>query len=49
MLFALVGLLLLTLLGLPGWPYSRRWTYYPSAVCGLAAVTLVLLVLSGRL
>jgi hypothetical protein len=45
----LLLLLALTVVGMPTWPYSTRWTYYPSGVCGLAALTLAFLVVIGRL
>ena len=38
----LVILVLGALASLPTWPYSRRWSYYPSG--GLALVVIVLLV-----
>jgi uncharacterized protein DUF3309 len=42
-------LLLLMLLGLPTWPYSERWTYYPSATIGFICFSLAALAFSGRL
>ncbi len=45
----LIIILLLALLGaLPTWPYSRGWGYYPSGGLGLVVVTVIILVLLGR-
>jgi hypothetical protein len=49
MLVVLLGLLILTLIGLPTWPYSARWTYYPSGTLGLVTLALVALIITGRL
>lgn len=49
MLVALLMLLVLTVIGLPTWPYSARWTYYPSSACGVTAVTLAVLIVLGLL
>lgn len=49
MLALLLLLLALTVIGMPTWPYSTRWSYYPSGVCGLAAAALAFLVVLGRL
>lgn len=49
MLVALLMLLALTVIGLPTWPYSARWTYYPSGACGVTAVTLAILIVLGLL
>ena len=48
---ALVLLILVVLLvvGLPHWPYSRNWGYYPSGGIGLVVVILVILLLLGRI
>jgi len=48
-LVALLMLLVLTVIGLPTWPYSARWTYYPSSACGVTAVTLAVLIVLGLL
>ena len=46
----LVLVLLLFLIGaLPTWPYSAGWGYYPSGGVGLAALTVIVLLVSGRL
>jgi len=42
-------LLALALATLPMWPYSARWTYYPSGSCALAVAVIVYLTLEGRL
>lgn len=49
MLVALLLLLVLTVIGLPTWPYSARWTYYPSGACGVVAVTMAALIVLGLL
>ena len=48
-LVLLFSLLLLTMAALPSWPYSARWTYYPSGTLGLIALTIAMLVFTGRL
>ena len=48
-LAVLVAMLILTIVGLPSWRYSARWTYAPSGACGFVAVTLAILVVLGRL
>ena len=45
----LVALLILTMISLPSWPYSAKWTYAPSGACGAVAVALAILVVLGRL
>jgi hypothetical protein len=49
MIILLIVLLLLTVGGLPTWPYSRSWGYYPSGGIGLILLILLVLVLLGRL
>ena len=48
---ALLILILIVLLvvGLPTWPYSRSWGYYPSGGIGLVVVILIVLLLMGRI
>lgn len=48
---ALVLLILVVLLfvGLPTWPYSRGWGYYPSGGIGLVVLILIILLLLGRI
>jgi len=48
-LVLLVALLLLTTAALPAWPYSARWSYYPSGTLALIAVAIAMLVVTGRL
>ncbi len=48
------GLLLIVLIvllvgGLPSWPYSRGWGYYPSGTFSVLIIILLLLLLTGRL
>lgn len=46
----LVVLLLLMAVGaLPKWPHSRTWGYYPSGAFTLLLVTLIILLLLGRI
>nr|WP_202594204.1 DUF3309 family protein [Frateuria defendens] len=50
MLTIVVIVLILALIGgLPTWPYSRSWGYYPSGGLGLILVILLILWLLGRL
>jgi hypothetical protein len=42
-LILLIIILMLLLGGLPTWPYSRDWGYYPSGGLGLILVIIVLL------
>jgi hypothetical protein len=49
MILLLIILLLLVVGGLPAWPYSRGWGYYPSGGLGLILVVLLVLLLLGRL
>jgi hypothetical protein len=44
----LIVLILLLLGGLPTWPYSRGWGYYPSGGIGLVLVILLLLLIFER-
>ena len=45
----LVILILMLLGGLPTWPYSRSWGYYPSGTLTLVILIVLLLALTGRL
>ncbi|HKE47873.1 MAG TPA: DUF3309 family protein [Rhodanobacteraceae bacterium] len=45
----LLILILLLIFGLPTWPYSRGWGYYPSGGIGLVVVILVILLLLGKI
>lgn len=49
MILLLIILLLLVIGGLPTWPYSRGWGYYPSGGLGLILIALLVLLLLGRL
>jgi len=49
LLVVLFTLLVLTAAALPSWPYSARWSYYPSGTLGLIALTIAMLVVTGRL
>lgn len=49
MILLLIILLLLVIGGLPTWPYSRSWGYYPSGGLGLILIVLLVLLLMGRL
>jgi Protein of unknown function (DUF3309) len=41
----LVVLIVLLVLGLPAWPYSAGWGYYPSGALGVILVVLIVLLL----
>ena len=45
----LLILILLLIFGLPTWPYSRGWGYYPSGGIGLVVLILVILLLLGKI
>jgi len=45
----LVVLLVMFVGGLPTWPHSRNWGYYPTGVLGVALVVLIVLMLVGRI
>ena len=45
----LLILVILLVVGLPRWPYSRSWGYYPSGGLGLLVVILIVLLLLGRI
>ncbi|MEO7062315.1 MAG: DUF3309 family protein [Dokdonella sp.] len=45
----LLILIVLLVFGLPTWPYSRKWGYYPSGGLGLVVIILVILLLLGRI
>jgi hypothetical protein len=42
----LIVLILAFFGGLPTWPYSRDWGYFPSGLSGLLLVILILLILT---
>jgi hypothetical protein len=45
----IIILVVLLVFAAPAWPYSRRWSYYPSGVLGLILIILLILLLLGRL
>ena len=45
----LVIVLVLLLGGLPTWPHSRSWGYYPSGGLGLVLLILLILLLLGKI
>jgi hypothetical protein len=48
-LLSMLALLVAAVLALPSWPYATRWGYYPTGACGVILMTLVALILTGRL
>jgi hypothetical protein len=47
-LATVVLLLLLALVVLPAWPYSRRWGFFPTGTCGGVVLVIVAMILLGR-
>jgi len=45
----LLVLVILLVVGLPTWPYSRSWGYYPSGGIGLVVLILIILLLLGKI
>ena len=45
----IIILILLLIGGLPTWPYSSGWGYYPSGGLGLILIVIVVLVALGRI
>lgn len=45
----LIVLILLLIGGLPTWPHSRNWGYYPSVSLGTVLLIVLILVLIGRI
>ena len=45
----IVVLILMLLGGLPTWPHSKNWGYYPSAGLGTVLLVVIILVLLGRI
>lgn len=43
----IVVLILMLVAGLPTWPYSRGWGYYPAGGAGLLIAIVVVLLLLG--
>ncbi len=45
----LIVLIVLLIGGLPTWPYSRSWGYYPSGALTAVVIVVLILVMTGRL
>lgn len=45
----LIVLLVMVIAGLPSWPYSRGWGYYPSGIVFVVLIILIVLFLIGML
>lgn len=45
----LIVLIVLLIGGLPAWPYSANWGYYPSGGLGLLLLIVLILVLLGKI
>jgi hypothetical protein len=45
----LIVLIVLLIGGLPTWPYSQSWGYYPSGGIGTLLLILIILMLLGRI
>lgn len=45
----LLILVILLVVGLPTWPYSKSWGYYPTGGLGLLIVIILVLLLLGRI
>jgi len=45
----LIVLILMVIGGLPTWPHSKNWGYYPSAGLGTVLLVVIILVLLGRI
>jgi hypothetical protein len=45
----LIVLILLLIGGLPTWPYSRGWGYYPSVGLGTILIIVIILVVLDRI
>jgi hypothetical protein len=45
----LLILVILLIVGLPTWPYSRNWGYFPSGGIGLVVLIVIILLLLGRI
>jgi hypothetical protein len=44
----LIILLVMLILSIPTWPYSRGWGYRPSGLVGILLIVLLILLLTGR-
>jgi hypothetical protein len=45
----IIVLILFLIGGLPSWPYSSGWGYYPSSGIGLILLIVIILVVMGRI
>lgn len=45
----IIILLLMLVGGLPLWPHSRRWGYYPTSGLGVILVVVLVLLVMGRI
>lgn len=45
----LIVLIVLLVGGLPTWPYSQNWGYYPSGGIGTVLLILIILMVLGRI
>jgi hypothetical protein len=45
----LIALIVLVILALPTWPYSRGWGYMPGGIVGLILIIVLVLFLLGRI
>lgn len=45
----LVVLIVMLILSLPTWPYSRGWGYYPGGIIGVILLIVLILFLMGYL
>ncbi len=45
----LIVLIVLLIMSVPTWPYSRGWGYAPGGVVGLILIIVLILVLMGRI
>lgn len=48
-LILVIILVLLIVGGLPHWPYSADWGYYPSGGIGVILIIILILILIGRI
>ncbi len=45
----LIILIVLLLVAVPVWPYSRGWGYFPSGILGIIVIVVIVLLLVGRI
>ena len=45
----LVVVIILLVGGLPTWPHSKSWGYYPSGIFSLLLIVLIVALLTGRI